>query len=228
MVSLSKNATLSEYADFIYAVYGVPNDRYYSLWDMLINIQRFSMRGIKGIRKGNTEKMKLNILIALSWYASLMNRLHIRTEDIVWERFPYLCSYCGKLPCACKADKINERQKIIIDNSKKPQKIEDFQLMFRKIYPPENRSKEEAAIHLAEEVGELSEAFHIYMGDRSNSKLQEIHLESADLFSCIMGVMNSFDLDCAEELSTMFSNNCHFCNAIPCVCSFETVSYFRS
>ncbi len=228
MVSLSKDVTLREYADFINAVYGTPNGRHYSLWDMLIHIQRFSMRGIKGVRKGNREKVKINLLIAMSWYASLLNRLHIDMEEIVWNRFPCLCSYCGKMPCACKTEKIDKRQRIMKIDSKKPKTMGGFQRMFGEIYPPSGRSATDAAIHLAEEMGELSEVFHMYMGDRNNEVLENIHLESADFFSCIMGVLNSLGINCAEELSIIFSDNCHVCHKLPCVCDFKSINSFKS
>jgi NTP pyrophosphatase (non-canonical NTP hydrolase) len=228
MVSVSRNASISDYADFVKKVYGPSNDKHYSLWEMLINIQRFSMRGIKGVRKGNNDKVKLNLLIALSWYVSLMNRLHINTEENVWNRFPYICSYCGKMPCSCKNEKVQERRKIVRDDLKKPKTLEEYQLMFKRIYPPESRTPQEAAIHLAEETGELSEAFHIYMADRNDKDFQNILLESADFYSCVMGIMNSLDINCAEELSNTFTNNCHVCHDMPCTCSFKDVSSFKS
>lgn len=228
MASLSKTVTFREYADFINNVYGTPNDRHYTVWDMLINIQRFSMRGIKGVRKGNKEKVKINLIIALSWYVSLLNRLHIDLERIVWDRFPFLCSYCGKAPCSCKAEKVQERQTIRKDDSKKPTSIDGFQNMFMMIYPPEGRSPSDAAIHLAEELGELSEAFHIYMGYRNEALLENLYLEAADLFSCIIGVFNSLDINCADELSKLFYYNCHVCHNLPCTCNFKFVNSFRS
>src|SRR5438309_1297533 len=140
MASLSKEATLSEFADFVNFVYGVPNDRYYTVWDMLTNVQRFSMRGIKGVRKNDREKVKTNLVIATSWYTSLLNRLHINIEEIVWDRFPYVCSYCGKQPCVCKTQKVKIRKKVTGDESQRPRTIKEFQMMFDKIYPSKERS----------------------------------------------------------------------------------------
>jgi NTP pyrophosphatase (non-canonical NTP hydrolase) len=184
------------------------------------------MRGIKGIRKGNKEKVKKNLLIALSWYTSLMNRLHINMEENIWNRFPYLCSYCGTSPCSCKAEKVISRRTVVSNNHLKPRTIEDYQVMFQNIYPKESRTPTDVAIHLAEETGELSEAFQIYMSNREDDELDNIHKEAADFYSCIMGIFNSFDINCAEELSLMFEHNCHVCKNAPCTCGFKFVKEF--
>lgn len=228
MASVSRNATMSDYADFVNAVFSIQNDRYYTLWDMLTNIQRFSMRGIKGVRKGDAGKAKVNILLALSWYTSLMNQLHIKVDDIVWERFPYRCSYCGRQPCACKTEKVQARRKVESDGAARPGTMAQYQEMFGKIYPPESRSKEHAAIHLAEELGELTEAFHIYMSFRDKRSFGNVCLESADFFSCSMGVLNSLGIDWASEASALWSDNCYICHNAPCTCTFEAVTSYMS
>ena len=228
MASVSRTATLQEWADFVDVVYSVPNDRHYTLWDMLTNIQRFSARCIKGIRKNDTGKTDANLLIALSWFTSLMNRLHISLDDIVWSRFPYLCSYCGERPCVCKAEKVKSRRKVAANGAMRPRTVQEYQEMFDKIYPPERRTPQDAAIHLAEEMGELTEAFHLFMSDRSDAHFREICIESADYFSCLMGVLNSVRINCADELAKTYSDNCPVCHAAPCSCSFKSVSEFKS
>ena len=56
---------------------------------MLTQIQRFAMKALKGIRKNDREKIKFNLIISFSWYASLMNQFHIKVEEEIWKRFPY-------------------------------------------------------------------------------------------------------------------------------------------
>ena len=228
MASVTKSTTITEYASFVSSIYSIANDRYYTLWDMLSNIQRFAMRSVKGVRKHNTEKTKFNTTIALSWFTSLMNQLHIDMGEIIWKRFPYMCSYCGEAPCRCKEEKVKTRRKISGDESKRPRTLEEFQVMFGRIYPKEGRTTQDAAIHFAEETGELSEAFHAYMGDRSTVHLERVYAESADFFSCAMGLLNSVGADWLGEVSTVFAYGCHVCHKIPCVCTFDSVVKFRS
>jgi len=115
MASIKRNTTIKEYQHFVKEVYGLSNERYFNLEDMLINVERFVMKGLKGIRKGDKEKIKINLLIANSWFISIMNQLHIDLENEVWKRFPYLCSYCASCPCLCKEKRIESRQKVFVD-----------------------------------------------------------------------------------------------------------------
>ncbi len=228
MASIKKDSTIREYQNFTNDVYGLNNDRYFSREDMLIQIQRFIMRALKGIRKDDQEKVKTNLLIAFSWFTSLINQWHLNLEDEIWQRFPYLCSYCASCPCACKEKRPEKRRKTVGDEKKRPKTIEDFQVMFEKIYPSGARTLEDAGVHLAEELGEFSEAIMIYRDQHKNEDFEQLKLEAADLFSCFMSVFNSMGTSVVGELSLMFSENCHACNKIPCECSFENIMGFKS
>ncbi|PIP23208.1 MAG: hypothetical protein COX90_03970 [Candidatus Nealsonbacteria bacterium CG_4_10_14_0_2_um_filter_38_17] len=228
MPSVKENTTIKEYQNFVKEVYGLPNDRYFSQLDMITNVERFIMRGLKGIRKADREKAKLNLLIALSWFASLMNQLHIDLESETWKRFPYLCSYCATCPCSCKEKKVEKRQPVAIEESKKPQTLKDFQRMFNEIYPAKSRTLEQAGVHLAEEAGEFSEAMMAWRGGHKEEDFKSVEEEAADLFSCLVSVFNSLDIDIASELSLMFSENCHVCKKAPCECSSTDITKFKS
>jgi NTP pyrophosphatase (non-canonical NTP hydrolase) len=225
---MKTTSSLRDYQRFVDQVYGPSNERHFSVDEMLTNISRFAMRGLKGIRKNDPEKIKLNITIALSWFTSLMNQLDIDLEDSVWHRFPYLCSYCGECPCACKKKKIQKRVKIKIDSSLKPKTIHDLQAMFDNIYPAGGRTLEHAGIHLAEEIGELSEAVLKFRGHHSDTDMAQVVLEASDLFSCFMGVFNSLDFDYSKYLASQFSDGCHVCKKTPCVCEYDAVVNFKS
>ena len=83
MASVKRDTTIKEYQDFVNDVYGLNNLRNYTALDMLTNIERFAMRALKGIRKKDQEKIKTNLLIALSWFMSLTNQLRIDLEGEV-------------------------------------------------------------------------------------------------------------------------------------------------
>ncbi len=227
MASVKKDTTITEYQNFVQEVYGLNNDRYFDSQGMLTQVQRFGMKALKGIRKNDKEKTKLNLIISLSWFASLINQLHIKIEEEIWKRFPYLCSYCASLPCSCPETHPKERKKPVIDETKRPKTLEEFQIMFKKIYPPERRTLEHAGVHLAEELGEFSEAILIYHGRHQDTDFERITLETADLFSCFMGVFNSIGANVAEELARMFSENCHVCKKAPCECDFAYIMGFK-
>lgn len=228
MASIKFGTTIKEFQNFVEVVYGLSNDRYFSVWDMVANMERFMMRGLKGIRKKDADKTKLNIIIAFSWFMSLMNQLHIDIENEAWKRFPYLCSYCGSCPCSCKDKKIVKRQKIFINENKKPKTLNDYQKMFNEIYPAEKRNLENAGVHMAEEAGEFSEAILTFRGGYKKEDFKNIELEAADFFSCLMSVFNSLNLSAAQEISSMFSDNCHVCKKSPCECNFKEITNFQS
>jgi len=56
MAAINRNITIKGLQEFIEEVYGISNDRNFSLADMIVNMERFLMRGLKGIRKGNNPK----------------------------------------------------------------------------------------------------------------------------------------------------------------------------
>ncbi len=228
MVSVPASTTLAKFQRAIKDIYGLPDDRLFSLSDLVSNQERFTMRALKGIRKGDEEKLELNLLIAFSWLMALANRLHIEVEDSVWRRFPRLCSYCGERPCACKKTKPASRIQIVRKPSERPKSLQEFQVMFAEIYPPASRTLPDVGVHLAEEMGELSEAVHYFQGEHKSKQFEALEDELADYVSCVFGVANSAKIPMAEKLAKMFANNCHVCHEAPCVCSFSSVAQFSS
>lgn len=222
-----REQSIRDLQEFTQEVYGVPDDRQYSLEDLLTHMQRFAMRALKGIRKENVEKTKVNLLISILWEFAIANRLHIDLEEEVWVRFPMLCSYCGKKPCECKKMK-GGRRKVKIDHRLRPKTLGEFQDMFKQIYPDTGRTVVDAGIHFAEEVGEISEAIHNYTGQHMQKQFEEVKLEMADFISCAFGIANSLHIDLAKEFSDMFTNNCHVCHTLPCSCSFTTVATIKT
>src|SRR3990172_1921280 len=149
MITLKRGSSLRQLQSINHQIYGLKDDRDYSMWDLLSNQERFMMRAIKGIRKGDHEKLRMNLSVATSWFLAVMNRLHIDLDDAVWERFPYLCSYCGHTSCQCKIIKPVKRAELTIDENRRPKTLSEYQKMFEKIYPHKTRNLEHAGIHLA-------------------------------------------------------------------------------
>jgi NTP pyrophosphatase (non-canonical NTP hydrolase) len=224
----TKNQTLSDFQNFINQTYGLPDDRLFSLWDLLSNQERFTMRALKGIRKGDHAKLKHNLLIAISWFMGIINRLHIDLETIVWQRFPAACSYCGHKPCHCKIIKPKRRKNIKGQAKDKPKTFQQLQKMFNAIYPAATRTLPDAGVHLAEEMGELNEAIQIFLGEHKNKQFQTVEQETADYLSCLFGVANSAKIDISAELARIYKHNCHVCHHAPCTCGFSSVAGFKS
>ncbi len=221
------DASLSYYQKLMYQIYALPGDRNFSISDILVQQQRFTMRALKGIRKGDRKKLELNLLDAFSWAISVANRFHFDIEEILWRRFPYCCSYCGKTPCSCKKKKVARRVTITVPHDKRPQRLADFQKMFEAIYPAKTRTLEHAGVHLAEEMGEVSEAIHAFLSEHQKLQLEEIKVEIADYISCVFGVANSAGISIARGSAKLFTNNCFVCHEAPCECNVASINKFK-
>jgi len=186
------------------------------------------MRALKGIRKGDKQKLKINLLIAFSWLMAVANRFHINSEKEVWRRFPYHCRYCGKAPCACGKNKSQIMSKLSKDKFKKPRNLGEMQVMFETIYPSGRRNLSEAGVHLAEEMGELSETVHRFLGEHKEKLFRGVGVEIADYISCLFGVANSASINVSRELEKMYWKNCHVCHKLPCLCNFSFVGKYKS
>lgn len=227
MTKFIRNDSLFDFQNVINEIYGVTDDRLYSLWDLLSNQERFTMRALKGVRKNDINRIKQNLVISLSWIMAVGNRLHINIDEAVWERFRYKCYYCKNAPCTCGKKKVltkSKRKKEAV----RPASLAQYQEMFQKIYPPKRFSVSEVAVHLAEEMGELSEAIQVYLGEHQKGEFSQIQTEIADYISCSFGLANNIDFDIAGELADIYENNCHVCHKAPCICSYSSIAKFRS
>lgn len=227
MQGFRKNYSIRQFQELMKKTYSVPDDRFYSLNDLLINQERFAMRALKGIRKRDMAKLKKNLSVAFSWMMTIGNRLHIDIENITLKRFPSACSYCSAAPCRCKKN-YKEKKKNKSATQKSALKLKNMQEMFESIYPSERRTLEEAGIHLAEEMGELGEAILYYFGEHKKSQFEQIEIEIADYVSCVFGVANSAKIDMSLELARMFKYGCQVCHNIPCRCNFSFVGKYKS
>jgi NTP pyrophosphatase (non-canonical NTP hydrolase) len=230
MVALGASESFDELQRIVDQVYGVPNDRWFDLSDMAANVSRFTMRAIKAVRRGEDERVERNLAVALSWFTSSANRLHMRLSDVTWRRFPYSCATCQGCPCQCGGTGVRQAPS---PRKRRPRSIAQIQEMFAEIYPPEHRSLEHAAIHLVEEMGEYQEAILMYRTRHRQVDMRQIETEAADYISCALGLYTSIAHKygriggAASALSTLFAHNCHECSKAPCVCTFDSVMNYN-
>ncbi len=224
----TKQKSIRRFQELNEIIYGLPNDRFFSMSDLIVNHVRFSMRALKGIRKKNKRKLTLNLLISFSFVMAVCNLLHLDCEDIVWNRFPLKCSYCGNCPCTCKIDKTKRRVKLIKHHASRPGTLSGFQKMFQDIYPSDGRTLVEAGIHMAEETGEVFESLKFFRDAGKDKQFNLVSDELADWVSCMFGVANSAKIDVATELEKLFADGCHVCHKVPCTCKISFVISYQS
>jgi len=226
MATFGKNDSLLQLQKFITDVYGEPGDKHFSLFELIAQQARFSMRILKDIRKGDDKSLEHNMAVAISWTIAIANRLHIDISDALWQRFPGVCSFCGKRPCICKKDHLKKRvSHLVSTGAKKPKTLAHAQKELGEIYPKDSRTLEGAALLLAEEVGEFSEAINQYYLTHQKTDLEQIKFEIADYLSCLFDIANSSNINMAESLTIRYGNNCPKCHKLPCTCDLRTASF---
>jgi NTP pyrophosphatase (non-canonical NTP hydrolase) len=208
-------------------IYGVANDRMFSIDDMLSLQLRFTLRAIKGIRQGNPGRIAANLPTAFSFFLSLLNRLHIDLQRAVWARFPGQCPYCRGTPCSCGDVKPNFND-ALTPRGTEPQTIHEIQEMFQKIYPKTEKDLLKAGVHLAEEAGEVTESIRNWMGLHQKNTFRPIIDESADYASCFFTTANAAGIQLEPLLVAFTTNGCHACGQTQCACTFESIISYKS
>jgi len=229
---IAANTTVQGVQRFVRYVYGPADSRFFGPDELLSNVLRFTMRGLKGIRKGDQDKAALNLVISFAWFVSLMNTLDVDILKETWRLFPGICPYCRSAPCKGKQCKKRGGTRVPdlsrSAHGRRPTTLTGLQLMFNRIYPASARGLYQAGIHLAEEVGELVESFLAYKGTHKDKDFDNVIVESIDYLSCLLGTFSSLQVRLSRELAASFSNNCHVCHLLPCKCSFDTIVGFTS
>ncbi len=226
MAKFAHTDSIADLQKFIADVYGESGDKHFSLFELVAQQERFSMRILKRIRRRDMDELASDLAVALSWAIAAANRLHVDVGDALWKRFPGVCSYCGKRPCACTTRHLTGRAHISpAKGVKKPQTLERTQLELGEIYPKDKRTIESAGMLLAEEMGEFSEAINRYYLSHQTSEFEKVCKELADYVSCIFDVANSANISLADVFAKLYNKNCHLCHNIPCTCDFSKASF---
>jgi NTP pyrophosphatase (non-canonical NTP hydrolase) len=162
---------------------------------------------------------------ALGWYFPLMAKFKVSSvEDLIFRKFPLVCPYCRRAPhvdSVCKTVRGTDRsldheavRKLHQQNSKKrPIGLNQWQQMFRDIYPRNLNDKGRSTLGLLEELGELAEAVRVF--DRYPKYFVG---ESADVFSYLMGFANEYALRLERDHDREFSFEDEFIKRYPGLC----------
>lgn len=189
------------------------------------------------VNKYDQKGLADNLPNVFSWYCSLVYKSGISSplSEALWRKFPAVCPYCLKSPCACTHGKksLANNSHILEDLSKnniteKPVSLYEWQIMFSKIYPrsAEGFDQKINFAHLIEELGEASEAYRIryYVPTALESEL-------ADIFTWIIGMANFVNSQAIEgnvmgytqynfekQVYDRYPHKCPDCKHIPCSC----------
>jgi hypothetical protein len=177
-----------------------------------------------------------SICKALGWFFPLMAKFKVSSvEEIVFRKYPRVCPYCRLSKHDDEICKTTRGTSKTVDhsalrdayeknNENRPHTLNEWQLMFKEIYP---RSMDDARVGrstlgLFEELGEFAEAVRVF--DRYPKYFAG---EAADVFSYLMGMVNEYVLSplhdgtpfsLEDELIKRFPGLCVQCGHAVCIC----------
>lgn len=174
---------------------------------------------------------------AIAWWMALCGKIGIRSvEDMLWQKFPYACSYCHLKPHSddhCKHKKLESKgpdwerlTQLGQDNfNRRPRILAEWQKMFAEIYPVNQLEGYPATIgRFTEELGELAEALRV-----APVAPGYFLSEAADVFAWLMHLQNLIHLkqglhysERGKELIAAFEEaypgKCKDCSNPICTC----------
>ena len=172
---------------------------------------------------------------SIAWWLALCGKVGVKSiEDMLWAKFPGVCTYCQKNPhdpdeCSEKKkarqsppwDHLTQLGKI----NKRPHSLGEWQRMFSSIYSAQQTEDFGPSFaRLTEELGELAEALRVFQAAPGY-----FLSEASDVFAWLMHVQNIIDrkkdTPKAERgllLETYFCyaypDRCLDCNQSKCSC----------
>lgn len=218
---IQPTASLCEFQDFNKKLYEIVDDRNYDITDLHSYLLRHVTHILKAVRKGRHENTKYHLCMALSWALAIANRFHIDVSHEMWNRFPGVCPYCTFAPCSCKHRAHERKLSAASAQTEAPASLSDYQRMFSTIYP--NNSTQDSAMHLAEEVGELSEAIRIYLATHSEDWFNKSVEELVDVIANLFGIATCLGYDLGIESALYFKSGCPKCTQVPCGCGYVSM-----
>ncbi len=210
--------TITELLSKISNVYSIPDDRLYSVDDMLYNLQRFVLLWLNDNPKKGSKNQIENLNIALSWYLAIINRYHIDLEPLIWRRYSYKCPYCLDIPCVCSQIGAKHTQKTGRPAARMPQDIAEWQQMVEKIYPTKLPIdfKQEMIV----KTQELIDCYRLFFREKRNVHFRNIESKSAEYFVFFVRIYNWYDADITNNFLSMYQNGCYVCHKLPCECNY--------
>lgn len=189
------------------------------------------------LNRGDDLHIATELPTVFSWFCSLVFKCQMEhqfvLDDIIWEKYPYICPYCLKSTCTCRGKIRDLSFDALIDfqennKRKRPKTLSEWQKMFALVYPrnPQGYSLASNFNHLYEEMGEISEAYRFRYNAYKN-----LENEIVDAFSWILGAANFLDAkaqinalpsyseyDLATEVFKKYNGKCSKCGHSPCTC----------
>ncbi len=173
---------------------------------------------------------------SLGWWLALCGKIGVpNVEEMLWRKFPFVCSYCKENPhsamkCRRQAlgtDEIDWKAlKEIGDKNieNKPSALKEWQEMFAHLYANDDSSEVLKIFgRLQQELGEMAEAVRLIPVSRAY-----FMNEAVDVFAWIMRLANFEEMNRRESATIgvtleramwdEYPGSCKYCKSKPCKC----------
>jgi len=219
---LKRPKTLEGFQVMNETIYGEKNREFYSDGDLIRCWLEVVPLLSKVVRKDKRDLFETYVADVFSWLNANANRHGLDMQEIMWARFPGVCSYCLEpAKCQCEIDhpqeppnKAKRLRIFLLDREERdPQTLAEHQYFHRMLYLWHHKGEDPNRIvqHIGEEVAEVSEALrHKDMGN--------VAKEMADALSWLLTFCNRMDIELADEMWRIYPYECRKCEEAPCVC----------
>lgn len=210
-----KTITISDLLLHNRAIYQIPDDRLYSVEDLIYNNQKFYFEFLKETKA--KEKMIL-LNISLAWFLAIINRYHIHLEKELWKKYCYKCPYCLNIPCVCQKESVGARLKTGRPPKIQPADVDEWQLMMKKIYV--NDTSKNIGAKMADVLEKMNQSFRVYIREKKKSQFVELEQNVIDYFALFIRTFNCYGKLISDDFEVFFRDGCYVCKKIPCECSY--------
>lgn len=219
---LLRPQTVAEFQQMFHHIYGEVNGRMYSDDDLIRRFMEEIMLAMELARKDYRKQFETQLPNIFSWSNAVANRLNINLGEVLWEKFPGVCSYClREADCMCGTEHpaIPEKEATLRRlrrdrKGREPETLRGHQELHARLYKWQNARilPIQVVAHLAEEVGEVSK-------DLRHGELSSAGMEMADVLSWIFATATRLELLPIDELVWQrFPYECDRCHSDKCMC----------
>lgn len=244
--------SITEFQKMIKQIYGKTNHDHGHDFDYFFSyLVRTISSGFKRIRNNVDPSEKF--AKSISYLCGLCELLNIDLQQCFLKRFPNICPYCLISPCKCY--ETNKKSALYIPQRKYGEELDykytflmqeiankeiyvDFDYiadMIANIYPLNrlywniSRGPEYHINKCLEELGEIQEAYSLYISQNDTSRISYVSIVSDEICDLLAWIISAWKLSCgdiniSEYLEKMYRHTCPSCNQAICECKSRHTS----
>ncbi|MBI2109130.1 MAG: hypothetical protein HYT93_03045 [Parcubacteria group bacterium] len=225
---LLRPETVPEFQAMFEHIYGAVNRKHYSDDHLVRRLMEEINVAMELARKDRRDAFAIQLPNIYSWYNAVANRYGIDLQEVLWKKYPGICSYClreSNCVCGIEHPEISKEDKAILlrrlrreREGREPKTLREHQELHARLYRWQNERimPIQVVAHLAEEAGELSRDLrHCKSGEADDDACGEM----ADIASWMFATATRLSLSPIDDLVWQrFSYECDLCHSDECQC----------